>query len=801
MSDLRFLARRKALAAIAVVTMGLAIGATAASLSVLKTFLLSSLAIPDVDRLVLVQPERDLPGRGAVKFNDSYPNYLRLREETRSFVDLTATVQMAASWDDKGEARQLSGARATASFSTTFRAQPFLGRWFSASEEGPSPAPVVVLSHRVWENALAGDREIIGKTLSINGTPHTVIGVMPPGFSQPVPTDIWLPFDLPAAQRAQVTARQLILYGRLKDGVSSQALRADLQAFTTHSLEVDAAGNKDYRWTTTTLRDTLLNGADASAFFVLAGAIGLMLLAVLNLSSLLIAWGFERQREFAVRIALGAGSRQVMRLVLRQSLVVVALAGVAGIALSMVGLRVLKGFDLGPAVSPFIQNARLDAVVLALTMLATLAAGVTAGILPIWFSRETRVGDSLRATSRSSTLSRGALAWQKATVLGQTALSVLILSAAGLIALSFWRLAEIPDGFDARNKVVARVALPDSRFATPVQLGAFGRALSENLALEPALSVSGFTSTLPVSDVRWGGRVFVELPDGSLTPEPLLIHYRRISPGYLTAIGIPVLRGRAFTAQDDTGTVNVAIVSRAFAERMWPDRDAIGSRIFRNGPPGQPKIPMVIVGIVGNTMDGGYEASPGEAVYVPFTQAPHMLLSIVAQGSGGSSADAVAAIRSAIRKTDPVVAAGNVATLEELVLQANALPRLRAMILLVFAIVALGVVSLGTYGVMSQLVSTREREFALRLVFGARPAQLGRIVVAQVARIALPGIALGLVGAWLATGLLRTFLFGVQPTSVPVFGGAGAVLLVLTVAASIPCAARAMRVDARSGTE
>jgi putative ABC transport system permease protein len=800
MSDLRFLARRKALTAIAVVTMGLAIGATAASLSVLKAFLLSSLAVPEPDRLVFVQPERDLPGRGAVKFNDSYPQYLRLREATRSFADLAAVLQAAASWDDKGEARQLDASRATASFVSTFRAQPIMGRWFAANEEGPSPAAVIVISHRIWENALGGDRDVIGKTLTVNGAAHTIIGVMPAGFAQPVPTDVWLPFDLPANLRAQVTGRTLILYGRLADGVTFEAARRDMQAFTALSLEADPIGNKDFRYTITTLRDALLNGADASAVFVLAGAAGLMLLAVLNLSSLLIAWGFERQREFAVRLALGAGSRQVMRLVLRQSLVVVAAAGLVGVGLAFLGLRLLQSFDLGPTVSPFIQNARLDVVVLLVTILVTIGAGVIAGILPIWFSREAQVGVSLRTTSRSSTLSRGALSWQKATVLGQTALSAVILCAAGLIALSFWRLAEVPDGFTTPNKIVARVVLPDAKFATPAQRGAFARALSEHLANEPSLATSGFTSTLPVSDVRWGGRVFVELPDGSMSDEPVLIHYRRISPAYLDAMDIPVIRGRAFTAHDDTGAVAVALVSRAFAERIWPNRDAVGARIYRNAPPGQPRVPMLIVGVVGNTMDGGYEATAGEAVYVPFTQVPHDRMSIVAEGRG-NIAGTLAAVRNAIRKTDPMVAAGNVATLDELVLQANALPRLRASILMMFAVVAIGVLALGAYGVMSQLVSTREREFALRLVFGARPTQLGRIVVMQVARITLPGITIGLVAAWLLVGALRTFLFGVEPTSASVFTAAAALLLVLTLAATIPCAVRAMRVDARTGTE
>lgn len=798
MSDLRFLARRKALTAIVVLTMGLAIGATAATLSVLNTFLFSSLGVPDPHRLVVVQPERDLAGRGAVKFNDAWLNYQLLRESDPPFAEMAAVLQQSASWEQNGETRQLAAARATATFAATFGAAPMLGRWFEEKEDGPAPAAVVVVSHRLWAGSLGQDREIIGKPLSINGAPHTVIGVMPSGFEHPVSRDVWMPFDIPPEWRTRINgARQLAVFARLRDGASFEDAQRAMNQFTARALEFNA-DNRDFRHTVTTLRDSLLGGADESALFVLAAAAGLILLAVLNLSSLLVAWGFERQREFAVRIALGAGARDVMRLVLRQSLVVVGLAGVAGVGLAVVALRILQSFDLGPTVSPFIRSASLDPMVLAATMALTMLAGVAAGLLPTWFGREARVGDSLRATSRSSTLSRGAMNWQKATVLAQSALSVLILAAASLIALSFLRLSQIPDGFSTTNRVVARVVLPESRFPGHTERAAFARSLSENLAAEQALVRSGFTTTLPVSDIRRGERFRVELPGGAMATEEMLLHTRRISPTYLAAMGIPLLRGRAFEPQDDTSAVQVAIVSRALAERLWPGKDGVGERIVRVTT-GKPTA-LVVVGVVGNTMDGGYGAPPGETVYAPFSQISQQILSIVVEGRGNTG-EALVALKRALRRTDPVVAAGRTATLEQLVLQDNALPRLRAVILMVFAIAALGVVSLGTYAVMSQLVSTREREFALRLVFGARPAHLGRMVVAQVTRITLPGIVLGLIAAAWLTAALRAFLFGVEPTSVSVFTTAGLLLLGITLAATIPCAARAMRVNVRRAAE
>lgn len=799
MLDLRFLARRKALTVIVVLTMGLAIGATAAALSVLDAFLLSSLAVPHVERVVVVEPERDLPGRGAVKFADAYPNYQLLRQVQRSFTDVAAVARVSVSWDHRGEGRQLSATRATASFFSTFRVPAMLGRTFTPQEEGPSPAPVIVVSHGLWVASLGGDRDIVGKPLIVDGAPHTVIGVMPPHFDQPSPTDVWLPFDILASRRTAISgARQLTLFARLADGKTLDAARRDMVAFTARAIEASPPDNKDYRYTLTTLRDNLLDGADSTALFVLAGAGGLLLLAVLNLSSLLLAWGFERRQEFAVRVALGAGTRQVMGLVLRQSLLIAGAGAVVGVGMTFVALVLLKSFDLGATVTPFIASARLDAGVLGVTIMLTVLAGITASALPVWFTRDAGIGDALRSSSRSATLSRGAVASQKATVFGQAALSVVILVAALLIGVSFWRLSEVPGGFATRDKVVARVVLPDATYGAHPARAAFGRALAENLALETEIATGGFTTTLPVGDVLTGSRFQVELPDGSVVQEPVLFHNRRVSPSYFAAMGIPLLRGRVFTPHDDTGAVAVAVVSRALAERLWPDEEPLGKRLIRAASGNTKPDPLTIVGVVGNTMDAGSAAPPGEAVYVPFVQSSASQISIVAEARHGTAAT-VAAIKRALEKTDPVLAAGKVATLDALVQQANALPRLRTLVLLLFALVAVGIVSLGSYGVMSQLVSTREREFAVRLVFGARPEQLGQTVVLQVARITLPGILVGLAVMWMLSGALRSFVFGVQPTSAVVLATSGVLLLVLSIVAALPSALRAMRVDLRRG--
>jgi putative ABC transport system permease protein len=799
MSDFRFLARRKALTAVAVVTMALALGANTAALSVLEAFLFSSLGVPDPQRVVDVIPQRNLPGRGTVDFSEAYPNYELLRKTQRAFADVTVFLQLQTSWSDGAESRALDAARVSASFFSTMRVQPVLGRAFIASEEGPSPAPVVIISHALWVSSFASDPAVIGHTISLDGAPHSIVGVMPEGFAQPLPTDVWLPFDIPASQRTAVSgARQLTVYARMAEGVSDAAARADIERFGTRAIEMRAADNKDFRYNIKTLREVLLDSASSSALFVQTGAATLLVLAILNLASLLIAWGFERQQELAVRVALGASQRRVATLLLRPSIMIVTAGMVLGVAIAFIALHILQQFDLGPTVTVLVARARLDSTFLLATGVIAALAGLIAGMVPALFSRDAEIGDTLRASSRSATLSPAALRWQKAMVLGQAAFSTTILAAALLVGVSFWRLSSIPNGFSAGGRIVARIVLPDAVYGAHAKRAAFGRALDDNLAAEPELRTAGFTTTLPVSDQVWGGRFFIELPDRSTSKEPALFHLRRISRNYLRTMGIPLLRGRTFTTADDTGAVQVAIVSRALAERLWPNEDPIGKRLLRATSANVPPTPISVVGLVGNTMDAGYSSPAGEAVYLPYAQVSSIRVSIVIQTRGDTRA-ALAALKRALKKTDPTIAISNVAMLDGLVLQANALPRLRTLVLLLFSVVAVGIVSLGSYGVMSQLVSNRERELAVRLIFGARRGQLGTSVLTQAARLTAPGILLGLVVVWSVGGLLDTFAFGVHARSPSVLATAGTALLLLAFAAAASPALRAMRVDIRRG--
>ena len=799
-ASLRFLARRKAVAAVAILTMACALGVNTAALAVLRGFLLASLGIPEPDRLVSIAPVRELPGRGEVVFSDAYPNYQLLRDTERSFDELTVTLQNIVSWTQGTEVRALQNTRASATFFRTMRVSPILGRGFSPDEEGPSPDPVIVVSHAIWTSAFARDSSVIGKVITIDGVPTTIIGVMPEGFAQPAPTDVWQPFDIPANQRVQVAgARSLAIFGRITDGISIQTARAEVAEFTRRAHAANLQDNRDYRYRMQTLRDLLLTGADSTVVLIQVAAVCLLLLAILNLVALLVAWGFERNQEMSIRLALGGGHSQVVRLLLAQSAVIVGAGLVAGIGLATVALALVRRVDLGPQLGYFLSLVKVDVAVLLVCILVAAVVALAAGSLPALVTQRRALAQSLRSSSRSSSHSAGALRLQRAMVVLQASLSVVVLAAAAIVGLSFRNLAGVPDGFETNDRAVARVILPDAQYGTHGPRAAFANELVAALGREATLSGYAITSTLPVSDVRWGSRWFVPDQNGALASDPALFHFRRISPEYLRVMGFSLLKGRQFTARDDSAAPRVVIVSRAIAQRYFPNEEPIGKLIHRAGTGSATPTPFEIVGVVSDAMDGGYEAVPGEAVYVPFAQVSGTRVSIVVQTRGGQT-EAEAAIKRALRAADPLVAPTGITTLASLVSSANALPKLRAAILLVFALAAVMIAGLGSYGVMRQLVANRERELSLRLLFGAVPSDLAREVLMQVAKLTVPGVIGGLTGAWMAASLLRRFVFGIDPRSVPVLATVSAMVLVLATVAALPSVLRAMRLDPKSGT-
>lgn len=791
-SSLRFFARRKAAFLVLVATMTLALAANTAVFSVLKALVFARLGVPEPDRVMFVWTVRSLEGRGAVNFFDAYPNYRLLRETTHFWDSIAATLGTDLNWQqDDGGAVRLQGVRANADFFRVMRVAPRLGRLFTAAEEGPQAAPVAVISSALWQNVFAGAPDVLGRTLRLNGVPHTIIGVLPAGFSQPQGTDVWLPFDLPGNMWTLIIGgRQLSIYARLAPGLTVAAAQEELRAFAPRALEANPE-NKDWTWTVQPMREALLAGADNALLFVQVGAGVLLLLAVSNLVSLLLAWAAERERETAVRIALGAGPWRIARLFLVQSVLLVALGGVLGVALAGAALPALSHLNPNRALSALLADARLDAGTLGFVAALVLGAGFAAGLLPAWQARRTSFNEALRSESRGASAGREGLRWQQAMVVVQAAVAVLILTGAALAARGFLRLGRVELGFRTGDRVVFQIQFPEPAYADHGQRAGFVRTLGQNLAREPQIRAAGFSSTIPVGDIQWGGGFHPQLPTGEFTADPQLFHFRRVSPGYLGALGVPLLAGRMLEDRDRDGPTHVAVISRAAAEKYWPGVSALGRKLRRAVPKDAPLVE--IVGVVGNVHDAGAGFPAAETVYMPFEQVSLRRGWVVLDGD--NPAELLAAGRRALQATAPDVAAYNPARLADLAWQAHALPRLQTVLLGVFAAVAVGITALGSYGVMSQLVANRQREMAIRAALGATQAGVLRMVLGQNARLAAAGTALGVGAAWLVARWVQAKLTGFDAGPAWTYPAVALLVLALTQLASFIPARRAARLD------
>ena len=746
-AGLRFLARRKAAFTVAVLTMALALGANTVVFSALKTFLFSSIGVPDADRLFFISPTRGLPGA-------------RQRSLSRSLSQLRAHSSHAARLRRRGigvprasrvgiwasEARPLKMARVTASFFPTMRVFPTLGRAFEQRRAGAGRARLVVISYGALEirdggrprrsrqndaarrRAVHRDRRDAGRIHATGARPTSGFRSTfrlsdPSGDHRRAP----LPPVWSSRGRADASRRRA-----RREGLHQAHGRGERR-----QPRVPVRGAADSTRSSSA-------GADSTVLLVQEGAAVLLLLAVLNLASLLLAWGFERQQEIAVRQALGAGGARVIRILLLQSLFVVGTGAVIGVGVTRLAVPWLRGLEL-PALAYFTSRISLDGGVLAVSAAVAVIAGLIAGVLPAWFSRRIDLAQALRSGARSTTLSPAALRWQQGMVVVQAALSVVILAAAVLVGVSFRNLQRVPGGFSAKGAIVARVQVDPERYPDPAVARGHGSSArrqprrASRRSLPPA-----FSSTLPVSDEAWSTYFFITMPDGSLSKEPLLFQIRRTSPNYLQTIGIPLLTGRQFDGHDDANSPPVAIVSRALADRLWPGETAIGKRIYRSrareqgaGSPHRRRRCRQRAGRGGERAAGRDGVRPvGAAVdtyAVPRREAAR-------ERRRRDQRRATRAAGSPIRFWSPTTSR----QLDALVDQANALPRLQSIILLTFAVAAIVMAMLGCYGVMRQLVATREREYAMRLVFGASPAELGRSVLRQVARLTVPGVVVGL---------------------------------------------------------
>ena len=783
--DVRYAARslRKSpgFTLVAAITLALGVGANTAIFSVVNAVMLRPLPFSDPGQLVRIWESN--VERGWPTFATSHPNFLDWRAQAKSFQAMAAMDNIGLTWTSGGEAEVLQGRRVTATFLPTLQVTPILGRNFLDEEDRPGGnTRVVILTHGFWQRAFGRDPAAIGKTMTLNAQPYTIVGVLPESFRWGGTTDALVPLAPdPARNRGD---HRLSVIARLADGVSLQQATSELEAMAARMGVQYPESNKGWGVRLLSFYDWLVPETTRRSLLVLLGAVALVLLiACGNVVNLLLARGTGRQRELSIRAAMGATRARLARQLLFESCLIAVLAAGIGIAISFTAVRLLVA--LGPESVPRLGELSIDVTVLAFALGVALTTMIVFGLAPAIQAARQDPQDALRADSRGSTSGTGSRRIRAALTVAEVALSVALLIGAGLLIRSFARLQQVSPGFNTSGVMTARVGLPNTTYAGGPPKRAFFERLLTDLRGRPGIEAAAIASGPPLSGDFTGGDV--KLPTQS-NEEAGSAAWRLAGPGYFAAMGIPV-RGREFTSQDVTEAPPVAIISAALAERYFPNQDPIGRKLIMRSFTEEPH---TIVGVAGDVKTFGLEAEAGFVFYGAATQYPGWNpMSLVWR----SRAPSVDTVRASLRSIDPNVPLSAVSSMDTLFEQSLGPRRFNLYLLTAFAGVALALAAIGLFGVMAYLVSQRTREIGVRLALGATRSEVFRQILGRGMTLAGIGAAIGVGAAMGLSQVMETLLFSVSRRDPVTFI---AVPVALVIVAGLACylpARRAMRVD------
>jgi predicted permease len=814
----RRLVRAPAFATAAVLTLALGLGATTAVFSLVNGVLLRPLPYDHAEQLVDLS--HTLAVSGVSRVDQSDATYLFYRRENHVFTDIGAyqakAVNLgpisgaadgapgsAAGAGRTADAERTAAGRVTASVFPVLRVSPLRGRAFTESDDRPGAPPVVLIGERLWQRKYGGDPGIIGRRLEIDGVTREVVGIMPESFRFPATnTELWLPAGIDPAHTASASFDYHAV-ARLEPGVSLGAAAADLQRLLPRvpegfpgRLTTSAIVQTHMHAVVRPLRDVVV-GDIARALWVILGAVGFVLaVACANVANLFLVHAEGRQKELAVRRALGARRGAILMEFFGEGLVLAAVGGALGLALASVGVEALQSLGIGLDI-PRIAEVQVDGAVLAFTALVTLLTAFAVSALPALRSDTLALSTMLAETGRQATAGHSRLEARNGLVVAQIALALVLLVGSALMARSFSRLRLVNPGFEPSHALTFRSALPTASYPTTGDAARFYLRALDAIGAIPGVQVAGIASKLPLDEEgRSDTAVWVEdhpVPPGGI---PNVHQVTYVTPSYFHAAGIPLIAGRLFDRPDPERGLEDVVVSRAFAERYWKGESPIGKRVRMRlqGPW------YTIVGVVGGVRGTALEQPPDEMVYVPLVSVagdarwtPHDMAFVVR--TTGDPARIAASVRSAIYDLDPGLPIYRVRPMTEIVSQASARTSLTLLLLGLSATIALLLGAVGIYGVISYVVSLRLREIGIRLALGAQPAEVSGMVARQGVSVAVTGIVVGLLGAAILTRFLGALLFEVAPLDPIALGGAAALLLVVALAASWLPARRAAGID------
>jgi putative ABC transport system permease protein len=790
----RGLTRKPLFAIAAVVTLALGIGANAAIFSVVNAVLLRPLPYPSPERVMMLWTYN--PRQGFDKDVSAYPNFEDWRRQSTSFERMAAYTGADFALTQAGDPVQVRGAVVTPGFFETLGVPPALGRAFDAREDAAGGDRVAILSHGLWRTRFGSDPSIVGRSIMLNGVARIVIGVMPSSFAHPETAQVWTPLARsgPLAQTMQSRGTfWLQVIGRLKPGVTRGAAQSEMDAIAA-SLERQYPGpNAGLGVRLVPMHEEVV-GDMRQPLLILLGAVGFVLLiACANVANLLLTRAASRQKELAIRAALGAGRGRLIRQMLIESLVLAAAGGAAGLMLAAWGIQALQ--SLAPSDLPRLANVHIDAAVILYTSLASLVTGLIFGAAPALQSAAAAGGEALKEGGRAGSQGSRGRRVRSAVAIVEIAVALVLLIGAGLLIRSFIAMSQVNLGFDPRNILVLRVDLPDARYPQDAQVSAFADALTARLRALPGVESVGLSSSVLLSALPQSAGLSVEgrAPKAANVPDAP-VPYDTITPDFFTTLRIPLLRGRLFTRADTPASQKVVVVNAALVRRFFPDGDALGQRVTFDNPTDAAARWLTIVGIVGDTRRGGVNREPWAEVYYPFTQAADPRIYALIRTSG----DPLALVRSAhaaVWSIDPIQPIHSTRLVEELLAASQANRRFTTLLLGLFAMVALALASIGIYGVVAYSTAQRTQEIGIRMALGARRADVLVMVLKEGATIGAAGLAAGIATALLLTRLLAGLLFGISARDPITFVALPVALLFVVALATLVPAARAVRVN------
>ena len=800
----RMLLKHPGVSIVAVITLALGIGANTAIFSVVNAVLLRPLTFKNPDRVVSLW--ENVPTHG--RWRASPANFHDWKKQNTLFEDMSAyggsTMSLTG---DGGEPEQLVGTRVSSGYFAVVGVEPMLGRSFTADEYEVGKDQVVVLGNSFWKRRYAADPSVINRKLTLDGNSYTVVGVMPPGLfpMRPMTTghidfdesgqQYWLPMSFTPQWAGVRSAHVLGVVGRLKPGVMLDQAVAEMNAIGAR-LEQEYPANKGEGIIVNSFMNEVV-GNVRTGLITLLVAVGLVLLiACANIAGLLLAQHAARSKEIAIRAALGASRGRLVRQFFIEGLLLSLLGTVAGIALASLGLNLLM--KIVTQNIPRLANVQLDWQVLGFTLVLAIATCLLFGLIPAWQASKPDLHSTLEHSSRTAGAGGRRLRLRQALVVFQVSMAVMLVIGAGLLIKSFWRLQQVDPGFRAERVLSLSLTLPYAKYAKPEQINQFFNQLHDGVSNVPGVQAAAIAYDNPLQ-TNWIDSFEIEGRVASTDSRALSANFNPIGPDYFVTVGAPMVKGRQFTPQDDQDHPGVVIVNESFVRHYFPNEEPLGRRI-KIGPPTriwrEQRLTsgFEIVGVVRDVKSAGLQANTEPTYYVPATQAPLHDMSLMVRTSTEPTS-IVPALRQSVWSIDPNQPISRVDTMEQIVSDSIAQPRLNMTLMALFGALSMILAAIGIYGLLSYTVTQRTQEMGIRMALGAQIGDVLRLVLKQGMALAIIGQAIGIVGALALTRLIRGLLFGVTPTDFTIFIGVVSVLTIIALLACYLPARRATKVD------